>query len=74
MTGHHEQIDCYIANVPDTAVGVRERFGFIFEMVVPIYSQPDTDFFFDEQTMLAGLRLQPPRDGVGLPWHGQVRP
>ena len=51
-----------IANLPDTTVSVKEKFGFESRMVVPAYSEADPhvpdidpDYLFDEQTTLAIL-------------------
>ena len=51
-----------IANLPDTTVSVKEKFGFDSKMVVPAYSTADShvpdldhDYLFDEHTTLAIL-------------------
>ena len=55
------KVDRDIANLPDTTVSVREKFGFDSKMVVPAYSVAtehvpdfDPDYLFDEATTLAG--------------------
>jgi cobaltochelatase CobS len=56
------KVDRDIANLPDTTVSVKEKFGFDSPMVVPAYSEADPhvpdidpDYLFDEQTTLAIL-------------------
>ena len=56
-----------IANLPDTTVSVKEKFGFDSKMVVPAYSVADShvpdldpDYLFDQQTtsaILAGFAI-----------------
>jgi cobaltochelatase CobS len=56
------KVDRDIANLPDTTVSVKDKFGFESSMVVPAYSTAnehvpdfDPDYLFDEQTTLAIL-------------------
>jgi cobaltochelatase CobS len=56
------KVDRDIANLPDTTVSVKEKFGFDSKMVVPAYSAAtehvpdfDPDYLFDQQTTLAIL-------------------
>jgi len=56
------KVDRDIANLPDTTVSVKEKFGFESKMVVPAYSVADQhvpdidpDYIFDKQTTLAIL-------------------
>src|SRR3954447_8150931 len=56
------KVDRDIANLPDTTVSVKEKFGFDSPMVVPAYSEADPhvpdidpDYLFDEQTTSAIL-------------------
>ena len=56
------KVDRDIANLPDTTVSVKEKFGFESKMVVPAYSVADQhvpdidpDYIFDRQTTLAIL-------------------
>jgi cobaltochelatase CobS len=56
------KVDRDIANLPDTTVSAKEKFGFDTKMVVPAYSTPsehvpdlDPDYLFDKQTTLAIL-------------------
>ena len=56
------KVDRDIANLPDTTVSVKEKFGFESKMVVPAYSAAtehvpdfDPDYLFDQQTTLAIL-------------------
>ncbi|MBA3448539.1 MAG: AAA family ATPase, partial [Pseudaminobacter sp.] len=56
------KIDRDIANLPDTTVSVKEKFGFDSKMVVPAYSTADNhvpdfdpDYLFDQQTTSAIL-------------------
>jgi len=56
------KVDRDIANLPDTTVSVKEKFGFDSKMVVPAYSAAtehvpdiDPDYLFDQQTTMAIL-------------------
>ena len=56
------KVDRDIANLPDTTVSVKEKFGFDSKMVVPAYSTADShvpdldpDYLFDPQTTAAIL-------------------
>jgi len=56
------KVDRDIANLPDTTVSVKEKFGFESRMVVPAYSATtehvpdiDPDYLFDQQTTMAIL-------------------
>ena len=62
------KVDRDIANLPDTTVSVKEKFGFESKMVVPAYSAAtehvpdfDPDYLFDQQTTLA-IRARVPLD------------
>ena len=57
-----DKLDRDSANLPDTTVSVKEKFGFDSKMVVPAYSKTsehvpdiDPDYLFDQQTTLAIL-------------------
>src|ERR671910_553854 len=56
------KVDRDIANLPDTTVSVKEKFGFESKMVVPAYSAADAhvpdidpDYLFDKNTTMAIL-------------------
>ena len=56
------KVDRDIANLPDTTVSVKDKFGFESDMIVPAYSAADSyvpdfdpDYLFDKQTTLAIL-------------------
>ena len=69
---------------PDITISVRQTFGINSDLQVPAFSQasehvPDLDdaYRFDRDTtlaILAGFRVQPPRDDPGLSRHRQIDP